>query len=179
MSGGENDEHSAIHRLKQKFVDIDPPSNFNDINKSCFAIGSCFAREIEDELERRNISCLSKSSIVQCIKESPDLFKIKQVGGRSHAFLNRYSPASLKTFFNFLQGNYLGNSLLIPSKSDPTLYDDLLFTRLFEPIAIDLCLQRREKIRKSMRFALSNSSRLIITLGLIEYFSIKDKKKII
>ena len=61
LRGGENDEDSAIHRLRQGFVNIDTPSTFGEINNSCFAIGSCFAREIEDELERRNISCLSKS----------------------------------------------------------------------------------------------------------------------
>lgn len=179
LKGGKNDEHSAIHRLRQGFVNIDTPSTFGDINNSCFAIGSCFAREIEDELESRNISCLSKSSIVQCINDSPDLFKVKNVGGRPYAFLNRYSPASLKTFFDFIQNKSLGNSLLVPSKENSSLYDDLLFTRLFEPLKLDLCIRRREKIKKAMKSALQNSSRLIITLGLIEYYSIQSKGDII
>lgn len=171
LRGGENNEWSAVNRLKENFVNIDASGTLGAIKQPCFAIGSCFAREIEDELERQGVPCLSKELIIKCINESPEHFKIKDVDGRTYAFLNRYSPASLKTFFDFLKEDFLGNSLLVASKEDPSKYDDLLFTRIFQPQNIELCHQRRAKIRDSMRLALKNSSRLIITLGLIEYFA--------
>lgn len=83
---------TAASRLRSHMIVV-PPTNFNlglARSSSVYAAGSCFARNIEDELISAGLQVLSKTTSVKLGPES---------GRRANAFLNRYNSGSLAQEF--------------------------------------------------------------------------------
>lgn len=125
--------------------------------ESVFTIGSCFARNIEEHLDKKgfDVPCWN----FRVPKE--ELWRgTLQVPG----ILNKYTPYSMLNEVKFAFGNDDGRDFLVERSAG--WIDTQLHTNI--SVSLDRALERREEIRRLYADAIRKSRVIIITLGLIE-----------
>lgn len=134
-----------------------------------FCIGSCFAREIEDAIEKVGMRPLTKSMFHDLFDTHPDLFEREDgVMGRPTAFLNRYNLGSMADLMAGLRTPDNSYSLLYPAGKE--VFHDYHFSRFLKPKSAENCLERRRLIEETYRAAASAADVFVFTFGLCESF---------
>jgi hypothetical protein len=153
-------ENSAAARFSDKvypYIKQNPKFKINKQDK-IFTIGSCFARNIENSLQRNGIPFASKGYTL-----SGDYYEIKNAGDR-RGVLNAYTPHSMWQLFQLADANFPIDKGLIEISED--LY--------FDPLTSGLSFLNKEitlKIRRELieiYKKLEQCNTVIITLGYIE-----------
>ena len=167
ISAGNNDANPlfAANRIDIPFPDIEPPTALPDISSSkVFALGSCFAREIEDALLASKIDVTTADERIY----TDELFQTNNQYGRKRAFLNRYNPmAMLSELINLTSEECIAKHILAFDRKDG-LYTDLHYSNALDPCDLATLGARRRVIHSHHRKALLESSILIFTFGLCE-----------
>lgn len=121
------------------------------LGSSVFTIGSCFARNVEEELLARGLTVPTAA-----FSASQD-----EVPGRPNRVLNQYNPA---TMLQCIKGDVEGGLYAV---GDGLVADCLLSTGR-KPVTMDRALERRAEVTKLYRDGLAASDTVVITLGLVE-----------
>lgn len=125
--------------------------------ETIFTIGSCFARNIEDNLQNRGYKVPSLSFSVP--KE--ELWSsTNQVAG----ILNKYTPYSMLNEIEFAFGTTDGREFLVEKKEG--WLDTQLHTNT--TVSLERALERRQQVRELYAGAIRSSRVMVVTLGLIE-----------
>lgn len=154
--GGE--ELSARHRITSQVVVPMGRQTFNtDPGSTFFAMGSCFARNVEERLELSGANVLSRKMDVRDLGAS---------SGRALGIYNKYTPYSILQELQFASGerDFPQDGFLPVSEG---LYYDAQLRVSSGNASIEDLTARRDEIRKSFAQAFQ-ADVMILTLGLIE-----------
>lgn len=136
-----------------------PKFNLKDCN-TFFAIGSCFARNIEEYLIRRGLSVLSR----EISFPSDELYP----GSRPNDLMVKYTPASILAE---LEGAFLKEKMVVeedtPIDDGRGKFFDPYMPATFPGVSYDRCVERRRQVREAFS-KLAHVDAVILTLGLIE-----------
>ena len=141
-----------------------------------FTIGSCFAREIEVFLIRKDISVVT---IPKSMRDAP-IFALKP-GVALESFFNRYNlPSMCDEIENLADQSHLETSSDLTYQAlgaAKGVLDDLHYTPAAHPGALEVVLDRRAAIKSVYSEGIRNANVVIITLGLNEAWYDSDAKK--
>ena len=155
---------AALDRLQSHKILVPKTSFKLNLSRSShvYAAGSCFARNIEDELIAAGVNMLSKITTASLSD---------QIGRRPNAFLNRYNTASLaQEFRSAFNSNIPLDSLIVRLGEDNAI--DLSLCQLpYQPISV--VKQLRGATSRSFASA-AQADLLILTLGVNEVW--RDRK---
>ncbi len=135
------------------------PSFKIETSESVFTIGSCFARNVEKQLERLGFDVPMRN-----VRISDD---DENAAGDVDVFNNYSVPSILNELQWAVDPDHhfdKETGLLEVSKD---AYCDLHLTRLIKPVSLDVAMKRRERIAMAMR-SVTKCKVVIITLGLVE-----------
>lgn len=122
---------------------------------SIYAIGSCFAREIE----------LHFRDIEHIVASAPDPFSDPHTDAH---FLNRYNLQSMELEFKrSLEPDFEFDSKSLLFEVKPGLFRDFHYNAIYPPIPLADCLRRRSYL-KALFQKIIDSNIIVITLGLNE-----------
>lgn len=130
-----------------------------------FAIGSCFAREIETTLIRQGRSVNSR---IKEIETHPD-FPVKPGTTTIHDLFNRYNVPSIVSEIRNISpstGFTIGERLIYEGSNG--IFDDLHYTPAAESATYEQILRRRRWLSDSLAERYRRSGVVVITLGLAE-----------
>jgi hypothetical protein len=152
------DELSARHRiLSQVIVPVGKQTFTPKLGSTFFAMGSCFARNVEERLELSGANVLSRKMEVRDLGAS---------SGRALGMYNKYTPYSILQELQFASGERdFPLSGFLPV-SEELYYDAQLRTNSGDA-SIEALTARRAEIRASFAQAFQ-ADVIILTLGLIE-----------
>jgi hypothetical protein len=166
FSNSRNDGASGAERLRdvQRGLFHNPKFKL-DKNRPVFTIGSCFARNIEAHLERRDIHCVTSEAIY------PASYYALQSGADRNGALNAYTPASMLSV------------LQLPDRSDAMsagvidlgggVFSDMMLHGLRELSEDELQECRSRLIGTYAK--LNTAGTVIITLGFTEsWYQVSD-----
>ena len=124
-----------------------------------FAIGSCFARNIELALKEANYDVPSAN--IKFPQE--ELFS----GTKLHAgLLNKYTPQSMLNELEYVFNNkYSADTFLVEGRTNE-FYDFQLHTD--QSVSFNRGIQRRNDIKNHIANSLNSANVIILTLGLVE-----------
>jgi len=124
--------------------------------QSIFTIGSCFARNVEEELLSAGLDVPTA------------LFAVPQdeAKGRPNRILNQYTPGSMLQAVSLLDTDPDDRGLY-PKGGEGLVVDALLSTG-GRPVSIDRAMARRREIATLYRDGLAKSDAVVVTLGLAE-----------
>lgn len=158
-------ESVAGPRIHSGLARIEPPPRLPVTNRVFFTIGSCFARVIELELQRRRIP------VPNCDRrlylENPDLFRGKREGADSASFLNRYNVPSMQQEIRVISGDVPRDPDWLLCRSGD-LWADLHYANLVHHVPLADCRRRRELVWSQQAAAFAAANTFILTLGLCE-----------
>jgi hypothetical protein len=152
----------AANRLRQPFLTVSIKKKFDlDPAMSVYAMGSCFAREIELAMRAAGLAVLSYR---------PDEFETELYESDydygAHSFLFRYTTASMLQELERITGQYdLPERSLLVGKEHSLL--DLNFGGDCRRGPLDLILKRRAHTRE-IGSRIADAEIVVLTLGLIE-----------
>lgn len=134
-------------------------------NSTFFAIGSCFAREIETALIRIGVNVSSRMNEFL----NNDLFPLRKGVTSIFDFFNRYNIPSIVREVENISGNgdIQSSHNLIYEVGDG-VYDDLHYTAALESADIDILINRRQWIGAASAKAYQSADVVVLTLGLAE-----------
>ena len=166
-SAGANQSYAG-NRLKANFPSLRVTPKFElTAGSSVYAMGSCFAREIEAALGRQNFNVRS----FRHEDFPPELFASPHVWGPSN-FLNRYNTASMLLEVERLAGvRTIADTAMLYGASDKLV--DLHFAASCEAGDQDLIRKRRE-VTKAVGSQIMDADVVIMTLGLTEAWFDKE-----
>lgn len=127
------------------------PSFQISLDSTVFTIGSCFARNVEEELLARGLSV--PTAVFSAEQD--------QVPGRPNRVLNQYNPG---TMLQCIRGDADGGLYDAPAG----LVIDCLLSSGRQPVTRERALARRAEVAALYRDGLAASDTVVITLGLIE-----------
>ena len=165
--GESEDEPGANESYAARRISLDYPelevTNVFDIPRSAkiFAMGSCFAREIEVALDAAGfvVASFDKELMSSATFDGPN-------GSGGESFLFRYTPPSMHLEISRLLGEFdLPHDKLLVGSSDSLL--DLHYGGMCHRGNIDVIAERRNKI-KAVGSGLRNADVVVLTLGLTE-----------
>lgn len=139
---------------------VQPKFNFNR-SDNFFAIGSCFARNIEEYLHRLGINVISRS-----VSFPPSELL---VGSRPNDLIVKYTPPTIYQELMYAfggEGEYARQFDYIVDLGDGK-YVDLNLPTWFPPVSRERAIERRKEI-STLFTKIAEAKIVIITLGLIE-----------
>lgn len=151
-------ENNARDRIDTNlFIPVGRQSFRSDPHDTFFAIGSCFARNVEEHLEMHGVTVLSRQSAVR------DLGATR---ARATGIFNKFNPYSMLHELQFASGElrYDERSLFLSGRAQ--YYDSHLVAKSGDASLIDM-MARREEINGYFAQAFQ-ADVLILTLGLTE-----------
>ena len=162
-----NNENLGVNRIdKDKLeVNLSNPKFKIKEEEAVFTIGSCFAREIEDNLIKKSFNVLTRKPRF----ENLYLFNSVAPNLRRTAFLNRFNTGSMLEEIRFLlelENSSLSKEKLL-YKVDKRSWVDLHYSPVFKTLSLQEGLARRKIIQEELS-CLKTAGLIIITLGLIE-----------
>ncbi|KZL14460.1 GSCFA family protein [Pseudovibrio axinellae] len=122
-----------------------------------FTVGSCFARNIEAELQRQGFLIPSR-----------DLFKTTEFQGFNHSIINNFSVPSIYNEFSWAleaAGTFKANDNIIEVGANKFI--DLHLLSSIRPASFDVVIKRRAALSTYYK-SVTEVSTIIITLGLSE-----------
>lgn len=121
-----------------------------------FTVGSCFARNVEAELEKNGYKVPMRNLNLATV-----------AGKETTGIFNNYGVASILNELQWGTGEEKFDPDVHLYKTTNGKYIDLHLTSLARPSSLEACLQRRENIKNGFA-QVKGCSVVIITLGLIE-----------
>ena len=163
----------AINRINERFVKPHIGPKFLVPAKSkIFAIGSCFAREIEISLHKKGRNVVSLLfPLAANGRDRPRLEKIKQYKNVHRSeLLNRYSlPSMYQEIKNLAdQGSFLEYRLI--QKTAESNYIDCHYTPATGELSLEQVKLQREILTSSLSDAFKEADVFILTFGLNEFW---------
>lgn len=125
---------------------------------SVFAVGSCFARNIEGALHRAGMTVLSRE---------PDLGPIGESVGKASNFLNKYTAHSILNEMRWAleRDSFTGEKIIYPLSDG--LYCDLQLGLVRLPFALNDIMDMRARYLDAMA-GVAQADVIILTLGYVE-----------
>lgn len=123
--------------------------------QTVFTIGSCFARNVEEELVRKGLNVPTQAFSAPH-EEAP---------GRPNRVLNQYNPA---TMLQAVRGIETGPDSRGLYPAEPGKCLDALLSTGSRPVTTSRAAERREQIDRLYREGLAAADVVVITLGLVE-----------
>lgn len=160
-SAGANESYAG-NRVKARFPEMLVAPRFDlAIGSSVYAMGSCFAREIEAALDRKGFDVKSFRQ-----EDFPaEIFSSPHVWGASN-FLNRYNTASMLLEVERLAGiRDLPAEAMLYGPAEKLV--DLHFAASCEVGGLDLIAKRRD-VTKHVGASIMTADVVVMTLGLTE-----------
>jgi len=158
----------AVSRLGNGYATVYPRATFPiRSGDKVFCMGSCFAREIEDEFETNGVLPTSKTSI-QTALDLGEASLDQNVKGRPNAFLTRSNSGSMLSEVNSITGHGSLESDLLYG-SDESVYD-AHYSPVLKKESREQSMIRRESIRRALVEAFMEADCYIFTFGLCEAF---------
>jgi len=155
--------YERIH--KEAFPDIIHKPKFKlESSMPVFTLGSCFARNIEGELSKHGVKCLTTA-----LQLPAELYEAKGVGSRNGA-LNAYTPASMLNLLRLSAGGFDATFAALKTGDDEWL--DMLMSGL-RPLS----LEELGTVRKGLYDVYESAKKadvFIITLGYTESWFDKE-----
>jgi hypothetical protein len=152
-------EHPALH-IRPKFQ--------VQRSESVFAVGSCFAREVEDALSEQGFAVPTRCDTL--FDQAPLQHDTQlNPGARPRAYLNRYNSMSMLDEFRHLLGQApeLEQGLLSYAL-DRGASADLHYTQSLRQVDAAQTLERRRLVREHLGPLLRQSRLFVLTLGMAE-----------
>jgi hypothetical protein len=163
---------NASNRIWQDSVNIGIKPKFTiRPSEEVFAIGSCFAREIEEALAESGfaVPTFCDDLFEHPLLRYPDKEKAEAARLRPRSYLNRYNTMSMYEEFRHLLGlapEIESGQLIYPLEKRAAA--DLHYSQALPQRTQDEALQRRALVRDYLGRALRRCSVFIVTLGLAE-----------
>ncbi len=170
----ETDASLASKRIWAKLPDISVrPKFLIDPTQPVFAVGSCFAREVEDALAALGFDV---PTYCDALFDAPALLTKNQPAGmRPRSFLNRYNSMSMLEEFRHLLGVAPEiEAGLLTYASGSSQLADLHYSQSVNQAAKSVVLERRKLVREHLGSALRRSRLFVLTLGMAECWYDKD-----
>lgn len=162
----DNEPGLAINRIENGYFQPRFSPKFKLGSEAAFfAIGSCFAREIETALLRRGRKVNSR---IFEIEGNPD-FPVTKGTTTIFDLFNRYNVPSIALEIKNLSPSAdlsLGETLIY--ERSPGLFDDLHYTAAAEPADFETIMRRRAWLRQRLSQGYREADVIVITLGLAE-----------
>lgn len=169
QAANQADRSLACHRIWAELPRLHIQPKFQvRRSEAVFAVGSCFAREVEEALSGLGFAVPTRCD---AIFEQPPLQHdtAHNPGTRPRAYLNRYNSMSMLDEFRHLLGQApeLEQGLLTYSL-DRGATADLHYTQSLRQVDMPTTLARRQRVRKHLGPLLRNSRLFVLTLGMAE-----------
>lgn len=169
QAANQADRSLACHRIWAELPRLHIQPKFKvRRSEAVFAVGSCFAREVEEalsglgfEVPTRCDAIFGQPPLEHDEKHNP--------GARPRAYLNRYNSMSMLDEFRHLLGHApeLEQGLLsYPLDRGTTA--DLHYTQSLRQVDTPTTLARRQRVREHLGPLLRNSRVFVLTLGMAE-----------
>lgn len=159
----------ACHRIWTERPDLRIHPKFQvPRDQSVFAVGSCFAREVEDALRDLGFDVPTHCD---ALFSAPPLASDPAVAGgaRPRAYLNRYNSMSMLEEMRHLLGQSPEiEQGLLTYALDRGSVADLHYTQSLRQVDMETTLARRRKVREHLGPLLRGCKVLVITLGMAE-----------
>jgi len=164
------DRDLACHRIWRKYPELMIRPKFRvSVDQPVFAMGSCFAREVEDALAMLGFDVSTRCD--DLFAEAPLLHEasLHPGGARPRAYLNRYNTMSMLDEFRHLLGMApeLESGLLCYAL-DKGAAADLHYTQSLRQVDMETTLARRRKVRERLGPLLRRCKLFVLTLGMAE-----------
>lgn len=163
------DALNASNRIGQGALEIGIAPKFAiSASKPVFALGSCFAREIEEALDAAG---LEVPTLCDDLFGHPLLRTAAKEGGalRPRSYLNRYNTMSMLSEVRHLLGCEPGleaGRLIYPVGAGTAA--DLHYSQALPQVDVARSIERRALVRARLGDAIRGSSLFVLTLGLAE-----------
>jgi hypothetical protein len=137
-------------------------------DQAVFAVGSCFAREVEDALVDLGFEVPTHCDAL--FGQAPLLHdESLNTGARPRAYLNRYNSMSMLDEFRHLLGAAPEiEQGLLTYRLDRGSAADLHYTQSLRQVDIETTLARRRRVREHLGPLLRRCKLLVLTLGMAE-----------
>lgn len=166
---GRADRHLACHRIGATRPELHIHPKFSvDRAQPVFAVGSCFAREVEDALVELGFEVPTHCD---ALFDEPPLAHDASVnpGARPRAYLNRYNSMSMLDEFRHLLGEAPEiEQGLLAYPIDRGSTADLHYTQSLRQADMATTLARRRAVRAHLGPRLRHCKLHIVTLGMAE-----------
>jgi hypothetical protein len=163
------DRSLACHRIWTAQPDLHIHPKFQvRRDQSVFAVGSCFAREVEDALVELGFEVPTHCD---ALFDTPPLVHEASVnpGARPRAYLNRYNSMSMLDEFRHLLGDAPEiEQGLLTYPLDRGSAADLHYTQSLRQVDMATTLARRQAVREYLGPLLRRCKLYVITLGMAE-----------
>lgn len=127
--------------------------------KTFFAIGSCFARNIEEYLIRRKLSVLSR----EIVFPQDELYP----GSRPNDLLVKYTPTSILSELSAAFGDHEVSDDKTPIGDGRGKFFDPYLPATYPGVSFDRCVERRREVRGAFR-KMADADAIVLTFGLVE-----------
>ena len=169
VTANEADRSLACHRIWAGKPELQIRPKFQlSSDQPVFAMGSCFAREVEDALLAQGLDIPTHCDALfddPLLQGKPG----SDTGARPRAFLNRYNSMSmLDEFRHLLGGDAELESGLSTYPLDKGAVADLHYTQSLPQSNTANTLERRRLVREHQGAALRRSKLYVLTLGMAE-----------
>jgi hypothetical protein len=168
-AANEADRTLACHRLWADRPELGIRPKFRvGREQAVFAVGSCFAREVEDALVDLDFEVPTHCDAL--FGQEPLLHdESLNTGARPRAYLNRYNSMSMLDEFRHLLG--LAPELeqgLLTYRLDRGSAADLHYTQSLRQVDIETTLARRRAVREHLGPLMQRCKVFVLTLGMAE-----------
>jgi GSCFA family len=169
FAANQADRTLACHRIWTPMPELGMHPKFKvQRDHSVFAVGSCFAREVEDALRGLEFDVPTHCD---ALFEQPPLLHEAAVnpGARPRAYLNRYNSMSMLDELRHLLG--LAPDIeqgLLTYALDRRTVADLHYTQSLRQVDMETTLARRQAVREHLGPLLRRCKLIVITLGMAE-----------
>jgi hypothetical protein len=169
FAANEADRMLACHRIWSGRPELGIRPKFRvGREQAVFAVGSCFAREVEDALVHLGFEVPTHCD--ELFGQAPLLHDASiNPGARPRAYLNRYNTMSMLDEFRHLLG--LAPEIeqgLLTYRIDKGSAADLHYTQSLRQVDIETTLARRRAVREHLGPLLRSCKLFVITLGMAE-----------
>lgn len=169
LAANQADRSLACHRIWAELPELHVQPKFQvSRSDAVFAMGSCFAREVEDALADQGFSVPTRCDP---IFEQPPLQHDDKLtpGARPRAYLNRYNSMSMLDEFRHLLGEAPElEAGLLTYPLDRGAAADLHYTQSLRQVDQATTLARRQRVREHLGPLLRDSRLFVLTLGMAE-----------
>lgn len=164
------DQTLACHRLRAEFPQIGLQPKFRiDAAEPVFAMGSCFAREVEDALVEQGFDVPTSCDPLFETHALLSAGKAVNQMARPRSYLNRYNTMSMLTEFRHLLGRAPDiESGAIAYEIDASAAADLHYSQSLPQVPRAGVIERRRIVREHLARELGRCRVFVLTLGLAE-----------
>jgi hypothetical protein len=168
LQANQADRSLACHRIWTAQPDLRIHPKFQvRRDQAVFAVGSCFAREVEDALVELGFEVPTHAT--RCSTRRRSARSQREPGARPRAYLNRYNSMSMLDEFRHLLGDAPEiEQGVLTYPLDRGSAADLHYTQSLRQVDMATTLARRRAVREYLGPLLRRCKLYVITLGMAE-----------